>query len=127
VLTSWAAELTVSPSAIDAGLVCVGVVGHQPVGLVELSLNPSGSRIEGLWISPAFMRRGVGRALLAWALARARRAGYTMIDIDADPHAEPFYLTQGAKRVRVVQAPLPGNPDRVRPQLRIQLLSAALG
>lgn len=109
------------------GLVCVGEVGHQAIGSVEISLNPTGSRIEGLWVSPPFMRHGVGRALLGWALARARRAGYTDIDIDADPHAEPFYLAQGARRVGVTCAPLAGDPDRVRPQLRLSTVAITGG
>jgi hypothetical protein len=36
--------------------------------------------------------------------------------VDADPHAERFYLACGAVSIGTVAAPIAGQPDRVRPQ-----------
>lgn len=118
-LAAWEADLAVSPMAIAAGLVCVAEVVGEVIGFAELALTPNEARLEGLWVRPEAMRRGAGRALLGWACARSRRSGYAAIEIDADPNAETFYLSMGAKRVGATPAALPGQPDRFRPQLRL--------
>jgi molybdenum cofactor cytidylyltransferase len=63
------------------------------------------------------MHRGIGRALLAHALATAARGGAAEVIVDADPNAESFYLECGAIRRGEVAAPIAGQPNRVRPQL----------
>jgi predicted N-acetyltransferase YhbS len=63
--------------------------------------------------------QGVGRALLAQALGHARAAGHAALHIDADPHAEAFYRRCGAMRIGATAAPIDGQPQRVRPQLRL--------
>jgi len=63
------------------------------------------------------MGRRVGSALLAHALQLARAGGARELHIDADPHAEAFYVSHGAVRVAQVGAPIEGQPQRVRPQL----------
>lgn len=75
--------------------------------------------LEDLFVDPPVIGRGVGRALMALALNTAREGGARGLAIDADPHAEPFYLSQGARRVGTCAAPIPGEPMRVRPQLLI--------
>jgi len=66
---------------------------------------------------PQFMDRGIGRALVAHALETALRGGASSVTVDADPNAESFYLTCGAERCGEVPAPIPEQPERVRPQL----------
>jgi hypothetical protein len=41
--------------------------------------------------------------------------------VDADPNAESFYLDCGADRCGGVSAPLPEQPDRVRPQFAFKI------
>jgi len=36
-----------------------------------------------------------------------------------DPHAEPFYLRLGARRVGEIAAPMPGAPERKLPLLEL--------
>jgi GNAT superfamily N-acetyltransferase len=118
-MTAWQADLVVSPAAIARGLVCVAEAEGLAIGLAELVLTPHEARLGGLWVHPRAMRRGAGRALLDWACAEARRAGHATLAIDSDPNAEAFYLSRGAERLGSVPAPLPGQPDRVRPQLQL--------
>jgi len=63
------------------------------------------------------MARGVGRLLLIHALEAAARGGAAEVTVDADPHAESFYLECGAVRQGDIAAPVAGQPTRVRPQL----------
>ncbi len=66
------------------------------------------------------MGRGVGRALFEHARKVAAEAGATVVEIDADPYAEPFYLRMGARRVGEVQSEVDGQP-RVRPLLHLEV------
>ena len=74
--------------------------------------------LDNLWVSPRSMRRGVGKALLAHALEVAFRAGATWVTVDSEPNAEPFYLSLGATRCGQIPAPIPRQPNRVRPRQR---------
>ena len=116
-LAAWHHDLTVTRESVLDRTTLVAEVDGAVVGFVRQHLEPSHAVLDDLWVLPAFMRRGVGRALLAQALQRARAGGVHEMHIDADPHAEAFYVTHGAVRVGQVSAPIEGQPQRVRPQL----------
>ena len=61
--------------------------------------------------------QGLGRQLVAHALAHARVSGAVGLDIAADPNAEPFYLRLGGRRVGDSAAPVPGDAERRLPLL----------
>ena len=82
----------------------------------RVSIDSSPWELEHLWVHPDWLRRGIGRALLA-RHGSGRREGEAALLIDADPHAEAFYLAAGAQRVGAVAAPIAGQPDRVLPRL----------
>jgi predicted N-acetyltransferase YhbS len=65
------------------------------------------------------MGKGVGKALLQHMLSHARSSGQELLAIDSDPFAKGFYLALGGYEIGQVHAPIPGIPDRVRPQLLI--------
>ena len=50
-----------------------------------------------LFVDPAAIGTGVGRALLIDALTVARTAGLDALLIESDPDAEPFYRSHGAE------------------------------
>ena len=54
--------------------------------------------LNDLWIEPAAIRTGAGRALFAHAVETARAAGAAAFFIESDPNAEGFYLAMGAVR-----------------------------
>ena len=68
-------------------------------------------------VLPAFMRKGIGRALHRRVCEHACACVKGRIAIDSDPNAAPFYQACGAQLVGHVSAPSPGEPARVRPQL----------
>ena len=79
--------------------------------------------LDNLWVLPSFMNRRIGRFLLAHALKVAARSGALEVTVDADPNAESFYIACGARRRGEIAAPIPGQPDRVRPQLSFKIAS----
>jgi len=117
VLEGWRPELAVSPTNVREGPAFVAVVGAEVVGFYSLRMSRTAWELDNLWVLPKFMHQGIGRALLAHALATAARGGATEVTVDADPNAELFYLECGAIRRGDVAAPIAGQPNRVRPQL----------
>ena len=124
-LRAWTSDLTLSPDAIAQLPTFVAEVhaesGTEIAGFYQLDTLQLPWSLGHLWVKPQLMRRGLGRALLLHALARVADAGLTELCIDSDPHAEPFYVAFGAKRVGAIPAPIEDDPARMRPQLRLVL------
>ena len=97
----------------------VGEIDGRIVGFYSLVPSAAAWELDNLWVAPEQMNHGVGRALVAHAVRTAAAGGADSIIIDADPNAEPFYVTCGAKRIGEVAAPIAGQPNRVRPQLTL--------
>ena len=116
-LERWRPELAVSPTDVRERPTFVAMAAAEIVGFYSLRPSRAAWELDNLWVLPRFMHQGVGRALLAHALATAARGGATEVTVDADPNAESFYLECGAVRRGEVPAPIPGQPGRVRPQL----------
>jgi GNAT superfamily N-acetyltransferase len=95
--------LQANPDAIDLpaqqiadGFVRVAELDGVMAGFSVL-LEPQGDacELDGLFVEPAVMRRGIGRALIADAARRARRIGAERIEVDANPQAIAFYEAVG--------------------------------
>jgi GNAT superfamily N-acetyltransferase len=119
-LERWRPDLEVPPASLVTRPVCVAEIEGVVVGFVQVAMDVQPWDLWGMWVHPAHARKGVGKALLAWAQHLAHKAGQLEITIDADPNAEAFYLSCGAHRVGHIPAPIEGRADRVRPQLRLQ-------
>ena len=113
----WRRELSISAAEVTSRPVFVGTLDQQVVGFYSLMPSAQAWELDNLWVLPEFMHRGIGRALLSHALETAIRGGASSVTVDADPNAEAFYLGCGAIRRGEVRAPIPGQPQRVRPQL----------
>lgn len=125
-LEQWRPELAVSAADVRDSPTFIATVGAHAVGFYSLHPSQEAWELDNLWVLPEFMHQGIGRALLAHALATAARAGVREVTVDADPNAESFYLECGAIRRGEVPAPIPGEPRRVRPQLAFVQLSYPL-
>lgn len=88
-------ELTVPRAAIENGDVHVAERDVVVAGFHRLA----GAELVALFVTPEWIGRGVGRALLDHARELARSRGVERLTIESDPDAEPFYLGQGARRV----------------------------
>ncbi len=120
-LELWRAELTLT--AADLARLTVRVAAGDdgaPLGFAATSTAGSPRReLEHLWVDPAAMGRGVGRALLRDALRLAHEAGAVGLSILSDPHAADFYRRCGARPAEDVPAPMPGAPERTLPRLHL--------
>ena len=116
--------LEVAPAAIGAGDVWVAAIGGEAVGVVALAAGeaPGTLDLDLLFVAPGRIRGGVGRILLAHAVAEARRRGARRLTILADPNAAGFYERQGARRLGL--APSDAIPGRMLPLYEISLAAA---
>ncbi|GGL00795.1 GNAT family N-acetyltransferase [Mangrovihabitans endophyticus] len=115
-LDACRADLTLSPDEIVARRAVVAEIAGQVVGFYTLDGEPPEGEIGNLWVEPTRMRHGIGRLLWHRAVTAGREIGFRSLLIDADPHAEGFYLAMGA--VRVGDSPSSAMPGRLLPRLR---------
>jgi GNAT superfamily N-acetyltransferase len=108
------AEQETYTAYIDGGL----------VGFYSLKRKPGRMSLEHLWVLPEVMRRGVGRALFAHAVERARASGCERLEIESDPNAAGFYEHMGTRRVATTVTELEGQP-RELPVLVYDVLRVA--
>jgi GNAT superfamily N-acetyltransferase len=73
-----------SDLAVQEGRSLVAVSGDRVVGFATPSFSDSSAEVDDLFVDPEWMRRGVGRALLEAIAARARAAGWDVIEVDAN-------------------------------------------
>lgn len=118
-LAAWADDLTVAPASLVARPVMVADIAGQPIGFAQVATDTQPWELWTLFVRPAHMGNGAGKALLTWARELAATAGQPELAIDADPNAADFYLRCGARVVGSIAAPIAGQPGRVRPQLRL--------
>jgi GNAT superfamily N-acetyltransferase len=110
------AALGVAPEHIAAGDVWIATgADGQIAGVAALASGdaPGTLDLNKLFIEPCHIRGGGGRALLAHAVAEARRRGAERLTILADPNAAGFYERNGA--VRIGAAPSEAVPGRLLP------------
>jgi GNAT superfamily N-acetyltransferase len=106
--------LKINLALIAAGLVFVaeddiviGVVAFRPLGPAGLFL------LEGIFVDPALIRRGVGRRLFETAADHARKLAGCSILIYANPTSMGFYVRLAA--IRIGTAPFVFSPDLLLP------------
>ncbi|HEX7125946.1 MAG TPA: GNAT family N-acetyltransferase [Thermodesulfobacteriota bacterium] len=116
-LARWRSELTLAADLFLDGVVRVAQQGGEVRGFYALRPGRPRASLAHLWVCPGHWRRGLGRQLLADALEEARRRGALGLEVESDPHAEAFYLRDGARRVGAVPAPTSTDPARVLPRL----------
>ncbi|KAM3438665.1 hypothetical protein NHJ13734_004068 [Beauveria thailandica] len=78
------------------------------------------AELSYLWIRPSRIRQGLGRLLWEHAARRAAALGLARLSLDADPHAEAFYVKMGADRC-VDNAPSKSVPGRTLPRFEVHV------
>jgi len=118
-MTACRGELTLKPQELTSTHLQVAVAGRVPVGLVQIAVVGEEAQLLKLFVEPVRLGTGIGRLLLAWATASARRLGALRMIIEADPDAAPFYQRSGATLAGV--APSGSIPGRMLPRLVLGL------
>ena len=115
-------ELTVHPHDLTRDVVRLLEDDEGIAGFYQLRRDdpePEIACVELFYVRPDALRCGHGRALWSDLVIEARRAGIRALHIEADPHAEDFYVAMGAHRVGDV--PSGSIPGRRLPLLRLGL------
>jgi GNAT superfamily N-acetyltransferase len=102
--------------------IAVSEHGGEVVGVAQVKIMGNEADLLKLFVEPAAIRCGVGKALFAWAVDVAREEGAARLIVDSDPGAAPFYRRMGAYDLG--QAPSRSIPGRMLPKLAINLCRA---
>lgn len=122
-----AAALTITQSMVEKGGFLVaesetgGILG---VAAINPLAQPGKFDLAFLFVEPAAIRTGIGRALFGAAAQLAAQNGGTSLSILADPFAEAFYERLGAKRIG--EAPSDAIPGRSLPLLEYAIPDAPI-
>jgi ribosomal protein S18 acetylase RimI-like enzyme len=79
-------------------------------------------KISAFFIHPDSKRQGVGRQLWHRVLSHAKRNGLTLLELDSDPEAVPFYEAMGFRVIG--QIPSGSIPGRFLPLMEFDLAQA---
>jgi GNAT superfamily N-acetyltransferase len=113
------AELTFDPRDLVTSRIAVAAQGDSLVGVAQVKMAGAEADLQKLFVEPAALRGGVGRALFDWATDAAREMGALLMIIEADPDAAPFYRRLGARDVGL--APSGSIAGRMLPKLALEL------
>lgn len=111
--------MTVSPDAIARHPHYLLEGRGDILGFYGFDLSDGLLTLEWLFVAPCAQGRGWGQHLFDHAAGVARAGRFSYFRIVSDPHAESFYLRQGA--VRCASTPSDIDPDRFLPVLRFDL------
>jgi len=92
-------ELTYAEEDIEAPRFRFQVceVDEELVGFYVLEiLSETEAELEGLFVKPALLRKGIGKLLIGHLRTQAGLLGIRSITIQGDPNAEEFYMSIGA-------------------------------
>jgi GNAT superfamily N-acetyltransferase len=113
------AELTFDPRDLYSSRIAVAAQGDSVLGVAQVRMAGRDADLQKLFVEPAALRGGVGRALFAWATGAAREMGAARMTIEADPDAAPFYRRLGARDIGL--APSGSIAGRMLPKLALDL------
>ena len=96
----WALGGDFDHESLRKRLLYVAESDGRPVGWAALIPRGEVGWLEDLWVEPAWIGRGVGRALFEHVAAEARQRGARRLEWEAEPNAQGFYEHLGATYVR---------------------------
>lgn len=111
--------LTIAPEDFQKMEIVVIDGAAGPLAFAALEVEGTEAHLDKAFVDPEAMGQGLGRALMSWAVTRARARGAKMLLIDSDPHAEAFYTAMGAEVIG--RAPSEAIPGRTLPLMRLDL------
>jgi GNAT superfamily N-acetyltransferase len=102
-MTAWRSELRLTEAQFAKQIVLKAVIKSEieenTAGWIGLQDQAERMWVENLWVWPAYMGKGVGRALLEKAIEEAKRLGKRKLALQSDPNAPGFYERMGMRRV----------------------------
>jgi GNAT superfamily N-acetyltransferase len=114
-------ELSIEPYDLRSTSIVVAEENGKIVGVAQIKVIGSQADLLKLFVEPAKLRGGVGKALFGWATDKATSMGADNLVIEADPDAAPFYRGRGAQDCGLT--PSGSIPGRMLPKLVKKLQS----
>jgi ribosomal protein S18 acetylase RimI-like enzyme len=93
-MEEWKEDLTLDEDTFSQNNILVGESNSKVIGFCVIGESPENYEILHLWLLPAFIGKGIGKALLHKSLDTFVTAEKPII-VEADPNAESFYKKQG--------------------------------
>ncbi|HEY6216120.1 MAG TPA: GNAT family N-acetyltransferase [Pyrinomonadaceae bacterium] len=115
----WESDLTISSDFILDNHVYVAEEDGQIQGFYALIVSGDRAELDHMWVAPACIGTGVGKALFLDAMERAAALKVLAVEISADPNAAGFYRRMGATDVGETDASFDG-VTRKLPRLKIE-------
>lgn len=108
-LLLWKDELSVRPEYIQEN----GVYVLWESGLAQAYYSYKENTqawvyLDNLFVHPRAMGKGIGKALLLDFEARVQNLAYSLVKLEADPHAETFYQRFLYQTVNRKESSIPG-------------------
>ncbi|MHB1210370.1 MAG: GNAT family N-acetyltransferase [Acidimicrobiales bacterium] len=95
--------LELSDAAVGEGRTRVAVDERQAVvGFATYFIGEGIAELEDLFVDPASMRRGIGKALVLDICDQVRQMNFEVLEVTANPDAMAFYEYVGFKPDRLV-------------------------
>lgn len=116
----WRPALTITPDYIRAEPVYAAEEAGTIAAFYGFLHKKKELWLEHLWVQPAHMGQGLGRMLFLHAMETAFSLGASVVMIESDPHAEPFYLRMGAQCIGETTGEIEGR-GRILPILQMFL------
>jgi GNAT superfamily N-acetyltransferase len=110
-------DLTIDAAWCDGVRLVIAEEAGTLLGYARVSGEPPVGGLDGLFVDPAAIGRGVGGLLLRHTVQIARGLGMRALALDSDPHAEAFYRHAGAIRTGVARSTV--DPERLLPRLEL--------
>ena len=115
----WESDLTISSDFIVDNHVYVAEDNGKIQGFYALIVTGEKAELDHMWVTPAAIGTGVGKALFLDAMERAAELKVNAVEISADPNAAGFYRRMGATQVGETDASFDG-VTRKLPRLKIE-------
>lgn len=115
--------LRVPEDAIEKYSTYVAEDGGRVAGYFMLIVEDDKGYLESLFVEPEYIGHGLGKLLWDELMEVAKEAGVYEFTIDADPHAEGFYIRMGAEKEGEKESSV--FKGRMLPRLRMKISSQA--
>ena len=103
-LETWREDLKITARYIEENHVEKIRYEEDLLGFFALRYEGKGWILDHLWLLPEAIGKGIGKMAFYQILRIAEKLGIHQFRIVSDPHAEPFYLKRGARRIGAVES-----------------------
>lgn len=118
-IEQWRDELTITPDYIDQNSVFRLVEAGNTLGFYAFARESTEEvKLNFLFVEPEAIGKGYGKRLLTHFLNSLKGTNYKRVVLDADPHAEAFYASQGFTVIGKLKSSIAG---RFLPIMQLEL------